>query len=404
MTRKKEKIIPGEIPFSVPYIGEQEIAEVVKVLRGKWITTGSEADLFEKRVKRYLGVGSAIALSSGTAALNIALAFHGVGEGDRVLTTAYTFASSVLAIVHRGAEPVFADVEPDTFNISPKSIEREIHDGYRWTGKELECKRTGKKLRGILTVHFGGQPCEVEAIDRIARQYNLFVVEDAAHAIGAQHKGVKIGKSTNLVCFSFYSNKNMTTAEGGMVVTDNVEAEKIMRMYSLHGISKTNRQRYHTGLPFYDVVYPGFKANMPDIQAALGVVQIKKLDAINRSRNRIADWYDRFLADEEKVITPVVKDYNYSSRHLYPVLLDPSLKHARDDVILGLRKRKIFPSVHFIPIHFHTFFKNYLDKRVRVPVTEDLFYREISLPIFPGLKKSGVEYVVDTLKEIVKKV
>jgi dTDP-4-amino-4,6-dideoxygalactose transaminase len=387
-----------EIPYCVPYIDEREVNEVVKVLRGKWITTGAEVKKFEEKVKKYLGVKSAVAVSSGTAALEISQAVHDVGHNDEVLTTAYTFASTAISIIHRGGTPVFADIEPDTFNISPTKIEEKIQKDYRSTEKGLESKKSGKILRGIITVHFGGQPAEMEKINEIAKKYNLFVIEDAAHAIGALHKGTMIGKGANLVCFSFYSNKNLTTGEGGMIVTDREAIEQKLRMYSLHGISENAAARYKKGLPFYDIAYPGFKANLTDIQAALGVVQTGKLGRINRLRNQVADWYDRFLGDVEEITVPAIKEYNYSARHLYPILLNQKLKPYRDEIIIQLRKKGVYPSVHFIPVHFHSFFKGYLKDPIHLPVTEDLFYREISLPIFPELKKSEARYVADVLK------
>lgn len=395
-----------EIPFSMPYIDDREINEVVKVLKGKWITTGAKVRKFEELVKKYLDVKTAVAVSSGTAALEVSLAVHEIGAGDEMLTTAYTFASTALAVIHQGAVPVFADVEPDTFNINPAKIEAKIQREYELTGKGLQSKKTGRILRGIIPVHFAGQPAEMAAITEIAQRYNLFIIEDAAHAIAAVHKGEKIGKSRSLVCFSFYSNKNMTTGEGGMIVTDDHgdsdELGKKLRMYALHGLSKNAVERYKTGLPFYDIVYPGFKANLTDIQAALGVVQIKKLPRIDRFRNCVAAWYDECLADVEEITTPVIKDYNHSARHLYPILLNQKLKPHRDEVIIELRKKKIFPSVHFIPVHFHSFFKTYFKDEIRLPVTEDLFYREISLPIFPELKKNDVKYVANTLKTIIR--
>lgn len=394
-----------EIPYSMPYIDEQEVAEVVKVLRGKWITTGSEVKQFETLVKEYLGVKMAVAVSSGTAGLDISLAVRGIGEGDEVMTSAYSFASPALSVFHRGARPVFADVEPDTFNIDPGKIEAKIRDDYELTGEGLRSKKTRNYLRGIIPVHFGGQPADMDAVGDIARKYDLFIIEDAAHAVGAEYKGKKIGKSPHPVCFSFYSNKNMTTGEGGMIVSDadNPELEEKIRMYSLHGLSKTAVERYKTGLPFYDIVYPGFKANMTDIQAALGVVQVRKLPEITRLRNRVAEWYDFHLADVEGIATPVIRDTNYSARHLYPLLLDPRLKASRDDIIIELRGRGICPSVHFIPVHFHSFFKTWLKEEITLPVTEDLFYREISLPIFPGMKEDDVKYVAETLKEIIRR-
>lgn len=401
MNNGKNTAVPAKkIPFSVPYIDEQEIAEVVNVLRGKWITTGEEVKLFETEVKEVLGVNMAAAVSSCTAALDIALTVNNIGRGDQVMTTAYTFASTVLSIIHRGAEPVFADIEKDTFNIDPEHIRFRLENDYHQTAEGLMCKQSGKRLRGIIPVHFAGQSSEIRAIEKIAGQYGLFIIEDAAHAIGASHHGVKTGGSNNLVCFSFYSNKNLTTGEGGMIVSSDSSKEKMIRMYSLHGISKSNRERYQTGLPFYDVEIPGFKANLTDIQAALGVIQIRKLDEITRLRNRVAQWYDEELATIDELIIPVIRPYNVSARHLYPVLLTPHLKTFRDTVILGLRERGIYPSVHFIPVYQHSFYQKRYNERPALPVTDDLFYREISLPIFPGLTLKDVKYIGNALKEI----
>lgn len=398
MTNKKE------IPFSQPFIDEREIAEVVKVLEGKWITSGTEVKKFENKVKKYLDVKTAVAVSSGTAALEISLAVNGVGPGHEVLTTAYTFSSTALAVIHRGAEPVFADIQPDSFNIDPEKIIEVIHRDYSSTDKGLCSKYSGKILKGIIPVHFSGQPAEMETINEIARRHGLFVIEDAAHAIGAAHKGRKTGKGTNLVCFSFYSNKNLTTGEGGMIVSDNESLEKKLRMYSLHGISKDNIERYRTGLPFYDIVYPGYKANLTDIQAALGVVQIGKLNRINRLRSRVAAWYDEFLGDVKELHLPKVKPYNVSAWHLYPVLLAHHLEARRDEIIIKLREKGIYPSVHFIPVHFHTFFKNHFKTPVHLPVTEALFHREISLPLFPAMKKKDTRYTADILRDIIAKI
>jgi dTDP-4-amino-4,6-dideoxygalactose transaminase len=391
-----------EIPFSVPFIGDEEINEVSKVIRSKWITTGAKAKEFEEKVKEYIGVKHAIAVSSCTAALEISLAAHGVGPGDEVITTAYTFVSTVLAIIHCGAAPVFVDVDPETFNICPKKIEEKICINYEYSNERLICRKTQKILKGIIPVHFAGQSCEMRKINEIAKKYNLFVIEDAAHAIGAFSYENMIGKTQNLVCFSFYANKNITTGEGGMIVTDKGNIEEILRMYSLHGITKSTTARDKGGLPFYDVVYPGVKANMSDIQAALGVVQMGKLRRITGLRNVIAYWYEFYLKNDEGIaegITiPMIKKYNYSARHLYPILLDRSLINSRDEIMKQLREAGINPSVHFIPVHFHSWFKKYFKEPLHLPVTNDLFYREISLPMYPELKEEDVKYISEKLK------
>lgn len=391
------------IPFSIPFIDEEEIEEVINVLRGKWITTGEKVKEFEQAMKEYLHVQCAVAVSSGTAALEISLAAHDVGPGHDIITTAYTFASTALAIIHRGATPVLVDVKPDTFNIDPGKIATTIRDHYQMRRNQLVSLTTGNILKGLIVVHFAGQPAEMDEINEIAKKYGLFVIEDAAHAIGASYKGCKTGKSDNLVCFSFYSNKNLTTGEGGMIVTNDEKREEKLRLYSLHGISKSAIQRYKTGLPFYDIVCPGYKANLTDIQAALGVIQLKKLNGINQRRKEVAHWYTQELSGMEEISTLTIKRYNISSHHLYPVLLKRGLKSRREAIIIGLREKNIYPSVHFIPVHFHSFFKEYFKEKLLpdLSVAEDLFSREISLPIYPGLTPGDIRQVTSTLKDLI---
>lgn len=389
-----------EIPFSIPFIDQQEIDEVTAVLKGKWITTGAKTAEFEALMRDSLRTPVAIAVSSGTAAMQVSLAALGIGPGDDILTSAYTFASTALAIIHLGAAPIFADVDPDTFNLDPEKTETLIAANYRPSPKGLKSRTTGHILKGILPVHFGGQPAEMDAINAIAQKYGLFVVEDAAHAVGARYKNVPVGQSPNLVCFSFYSNKNLTTGEGGMIATTNSALEKKLRMYALHGISKTALERYKTGLPFYDVAYPGFKANLTDIQAALGVVQAKKLPEIIRLRTQAAQWYNERLKNLHKISIPLIQPYNHSAFHLYPILVDDSLKTHRDAIIIRLREEGVFPSVHFIPVHFHSFFKSCLPHTPLLPVTENLFYREISLPVYPEISKEDIDYVASALEKI----
>lgn len=395
-----------EIPFSRPFINDDEIHEVNAVLRGKWITSGEKVKQFEESVKAYLGVDMAIAVSSGTAALDISLAVNNVGKEDEVITTPYTFASTVLSIIHRGAHPVLVDVDKETFNLDPSKVLDYIKKNYTKTQNGLWSKIREKYLRGIVIVHYGGQSGDLDAFNRIAKENNLFIIEDAAHSIGAEYKKKKIGNSDNPVCFSFYSNKNITTGEGGMIVKKSNKNEDIYRKFSLHGISKNNIERYKTGLPTYDIELPGFKNNLTDIQAAIGVVQMKKIEYITKQRNLISEWYDDLLKDISEIQIPIIKENNYSARHLYPILLKPEFKGKRDQVILKLREHNIFPSVHFIPIHYFTYFKNYFlkDEINDLKITEDLSEREISLPIFPELTKKMVEKVANTLKKALKEI
>jgi len=395
-------VLNKEIPFSRPFINDDEINEVSEVLRGKWITTGKKVKEFEDKVKEYLDVDMAIAVSSGTAAIDVSLAVNNICSDDEIITTPYTFASTILSIIHRGAHPVLIDVDKETFNLDPIKVLAYIKKNYKKTRKGLLSKIRGKYLRGIIIVHFGGQSVELDELNNIAKANNIFIIEDAAHAIGSEYKGVKIGNSNNAVCFSFYSNKNITTGEGGMIVKKNNKNEELYRKYSLHGISKSNIERYKTGLPFYDIEVAGFKNNLTDIQAALGVVQMRKIDYITKQRNIIAEWYDEELKNISEIELPIMKKYNYSARHLYPILLKPELKDKRDELILKLRENNIYPSVHFRPVHFFSYFKKYyLEEEINnLKIAEDLFYREISLPIFPEINREEVKKVANVLKKL----
>ncbi len=389
----------GEIPFSEPYIDEREAEAVLRVIRGKWLTTGGEAKAFEEEMKAYLGgVSAAVAVSSGTAAVDVALAACGIGAGDEVVTSAYSFVSPVLSMLHRNVTPVFCDVEERTFNLSPARVAERIDADYRLQAGRMRNRRSGRCLKAVLIVHFAGQPADIDGFRRLAEQYRLHVIEDAAHAVGSRYKGQPVGASGNPVCFSFYSNKNLTCGEGGMLVWNRSAVEKIMRIWSLHGISKSNLERYQTGLPFYDVAFPGYKANLNDIAAALGRVQLGKLDRITALREAAAQAYDRELSDLPQLQTPLILPHNQPSRHLYPLLLAPGQASRRDDLIRHLRADGIYPSVHFIPIHRHSFFKKTGLDMPCLPVCDDLFSREISLPLYPGLRPDQLETVCRSVR------
>jgi len=388
-----------EIPFSEPFINEDETDAVVRVLKSKWITTGDEVRQFEVEMKAYLGgIKAAVAVCSGTAAIDVILGACGIGAGDEVITTAYSFVSPVLSMLHRGIIPVFADVEDKTFNLSVHEVEGVIESRYQMKNGLMRNRLTGRTLKAILPVHFAGQPADIDGFKRLGRTYHVHIIEDAAHAVGSRYKGQPVGASGNPVCFSFYSNKNLTTGEGGMLVWDRRGVEKQLRTWSLHGISKSNLERYQSGLPYYDVIFPGYKANMGDISAALGRVQLRKLDDITARREETAQVFNRELENIPQVQIPFIHSHNQPSRHLYPLLLATEQAHRRDDLIRFLRARDIFPSVHFIPVHHHTFFKRSGLERPYLPVTDDLFRREISLPLFPGMGGEEIARVTDAVK------
>ncbi len=374
-------------PFR-PMIGEEEIKEVVDTLKSDWITTGPKTHKFEELFKEYIGCKHAIALNSCTAGLHLSLVAIGIQEGDEVITSPFTFAATANVIVHQKAKPVFVDIEKNTYNIDPEKIEEAISD----------------KTKAIIPVHYAGHPCEMDKILKIAKAYNLTVIEDAAHALGATYKGKKIGTIGNFTSFSFYATKNITTAEGGMITTDNDELAEKVRMLSLHGISKDAWKRYSSeGSWYYEILYPGYKYNMTDVQAAIGIHQIKKLEQMRKRREEIAKRYNEAFGNMPKIIPPKVKKHVRHAWHLYPVQINTDLLRIdRNKFIEALKAENIGTSVHFIPIHIHPYYRDRFGfKREDFTNAEYVYDREVSLPIYPKMTDKDVEDVIVAVKKIV---
>ncbi len=387
-----------EIPFSMPWIGRAEIREVVRVLKRGWLTSGPACEEFEAAVRKRLGCAVAVATSSATTALEVSLAVLGIGPGDEVILPAYTFTATAAVVMHRGARPVLCDVDAGTFNLDPQAVEALIAREYLLREGTLVSRSRGGILRALMPVHFGGQPADMTKLNAIAWRHGLAVVEDAAHALGAEDNGRRVGSGPNLTVFSFYSNKNLTTGEGGMVVTDRRELAPPLRRWALHGLSKDNRARYQAGSPLYDVLFPGLKANLPDVLAALGIAQMGRIEQILARRRRVAGWYDRLLRNEAGLIRPRVREGCRPTWHLYPVLLSEGGQERRDRIIARLLEQGIHPSVHFIPLPRFTFWKEtFGDPPGDFPVSERLFAREISLPIFPTMTLAQVRRVTEAL-------
>jgi len=383
------------LPFSPPMIGEAEIEEVVQTLREGWITTGPRAQRFEADFCRYTGAEAALAVNSATSAMHIALAALGIGEGDAVITTTMTFASTVHVIEHQRARPVLVDVEPDTLNIDPDRVEAAV--------------RNTRGVKAILPVHLYGHPAEMDALYAIASKYQLAVVEDAAHSLAARYHGRMIGASApnftgpDLVAFSFYATKNLTTGEGGML-TGAPELIESARMWSLHGMSRDAHKRYsQAGSWRYDVTLPGFKYNMPDIMAAIGLRQLERLDAMQSRRKAIADQYCEALGGLPELELPTLRPGIESAWHIYPLRLRlERLTIDRAGFIEELRKRNIGASVHFIPIHEHTFYRERYDLRPeQFPVASREFDRMLSLPLSPAHTDRDVADVIEAVTEII---
>ena len=376
------------LPFAPPLIGEDEIAEVVAALRSGWITTGPRAKLFEADFARYLGAPGALALNSCTAALHTALTTLGVGPGDEVITTPMTFAASVNVIEHVGARPVLVDVEPDTLNIDPARI----------------AGRLTQRTRVILPVHYAGHPVNLDAIRELVQGRDVTVVEDAAHALPARYQGRPIGAGSNPVAFSFYATKNLTTGEGGMLTGDPEFLERA-RVVSLHGMSRDAWKRYDKGGKWqYDVLLPGFKYNMPDIQAAIGLGQLRKLDGFAVRRQEVVAAYNRAFQEEPALETPTARPDVEHAWHLYVLRLRPELLRIdRDQVIEELTQRNIGTSVHFIPIHLHPYYRDKYDYRPDTfPVAYSNYVRMLSLPLNLRLTDADVGDVIEAVLDVVR--
>ena len=384
------KRCPEFIPFHVPQIDEDEICSVVETLKSGWLTTGVKVKRFEEDFARYVGCRHAIAVNSCTAALHLALEAVGIKEGDEVIVPTMTFTASAEVVLYFKARPVLVDGRPDTFNIDADRIEQAIT----------------AKTKAIIPVHFGGQPCDMEPILEIAQRHKLYVIEDAAHALPASYQGKKVGTIGDITCFSFYATKTITTGEGGMATTDNSEWADRMRMMSLHGISHDAWKRYtKEGSWYYEVLRPGFKYNLTDIGAAIGIEQLKKCTAFRDSRGRIARVYDEAFADMPEVQTPVSRSNVEHAWHLYVIQLNlERLRITRNEFIEALREEGIGTSVHFIPLHLHPYYRgNFGYEPADFPQASAAFDRIVSLPIYTKMTEIDVENVVKAVKKIVER-
>lgn len=377
------------LSFSPPLIGEEEIAEVIDTLRSDWITTGPKVARFEAEFAAAVSASAAVALSSCTAALHTALAVSGIGPGDEVITTPLTFAATVNVVEHVGARPVLVDVEPDTLTIDPARIEAAITP----------------RTRAIIPVHYAGHPADMDSIHALARDHRLLVLEDAAHALPAAYRGRTIGSGANPVAFSFYATKNLTTAEGGMLTGEPAFVERA-RVLSLHGMSRDAWKRYDKGGSWrYEVLAPGFKYNMTDIQAALGLRQLRKLAAFEERRREVVRLYAEAFRGAEALELPVERANVAHAWHLYVLRLRAGvLRIGRDQFIEELAARNIGTSVHFIPIHLHPYYRDrYGYRPASFPVAYDSFQRMISLPLNPRLADQDVADVIAAVRDVVRR-
>jgi dTDP-4-amino-4,6-dideoxygalactose transaminase len=382
------------IPFHRPSIGEEEIGEVVETLRSGWLTTGPRTARFEREFREYTRAPHAVAVNSATAALHLALAALNLGKGDEVITTPMTFCATVQTILHVGATPVLADIGRDG-NIDPAEI----------------AARVTPRTRAIIPVHLAGLPCDMDAIHAIARKHGLFVIEDAAHAAGAYYNGRPIGSApvdgmsaSDAVAFSFYATKNLTTGEGGMLTTCRADLADTVRMLSLHGTSHDAWDRYteHGGW-HYDVVAQGFKYNLSDIQSAIGIHQLHKLEQFVRSRTGQAAVYHHALAGNDAVELPLDHPRCRHAWHLYILRLNlDRLRIDREEFIRSLRRRGIQTSVHFIPIPLHPYFARLPLAACSCPRALALYPRIVSLPLYPALTEEQVQYIAQSVRDVLE--
>ena len=377
---------PTLLPFSPPSIGDEEIDEVVATLRGDWLTTGPRTARFEREVAAYLGAPGALAVSSGTAAMQVALSAAGIGPGDEVITTTMTFCATAHVIHHAGARPVIVDVEPDTLNIDPKAVARAVTP----------------RTRAIMPVHLHGHPAELDPLLALAADHGLLVVEDAAHALPARYRGRLVGTIGPLCAFSFYATKNLTTGEGGMLTGDAALVERA-RPWTRHGIDRDRQAGAGTKDSWwYDVVLPGHKCNMSDLMAAIGLAQLRKLDAFHNRRVAIAQTYTAALQDVAQVDVPTERPHVQSAWHLYALRLHlDRLTIDRARFIEELRQRQISASVHFIPLHHMRFYREHYGlSAADFPVAEREAPRLLSLPLHPLLTDADVADVVDAVRDV----
>lgn len=381
------------IPYGHQYIDKSDIETVVKVLKSDWITQGPKIKSFEDALCKYTGAKYAVAVSSGTAALHIACLAAGIKPGDEVITPAVTFIASSNCVLYCGGVTVFVDVQLDTANINPQKIINSIN----------------KRTKAIIAVHFAGYPCNLEAISVLARKHNLILIEDAAHALGAEYKGSKIGSSaySDMAILSLHPVKSITTGEGGAVLTNKRHLYDELLALRNHGIIKDNNRWRDSRMKdcgwYYEMQSLGFNYRLTDIQAALGISQLKKLNQFIKKRREIATFYNRVFKDNPYFDIPIERQDSLSSHHLYPIRLKDRFKKNKKEIFSKMRAKGLGVQVHYMPVYSHPFYRKLGFKRSMCPVAEDFYQREISLPIYPSLNERELSYIIKIVFEVFKK-
>ncbi|KXG76347.1 UDP-4-amino-4,6-dideoxy-N-acetyl-beta-L-altrosamine transaminase [Thermotalea metallivorans] len=375
------------LPYGQQWIDEKDIQAVVDALRSDYLTTGPKIREFEEKIAAYVGGKYAVAVSNGTTALHAACFAAGIQQGDEVITTPMTFAASANCVLYQGGIPVFADIDPYTYNIDPKDIERKITN----------------RTKAIIPVDFTGQPVDHDAIKEIAEAYGLVVIEDAAHALGAEYKGRKIGSLAAMTEFSFHPVKHITTGEGGVIVTDNKDYYEKLSLFRTHGITRDPAlMTKNEGPWYYEQLELGNNYRITDIQCALGISQLQELAGFVKRRREIVRKYNEAFQNIEEIITPYEKEGCHSSWHLYIIQLDlERLSVGRREIFEALKAENIGVNVHYIPVHYHPYYQRLGYKRGICPHAEALYERIITLPLFPKMSDKDAEDVIDAVHKVI---
>lgn len=377
-----------KIPYALPYVDDQEMAEVVATIRSNWLSRGPKTHEFERRFAEAVHSPWAVGVNSCTAALHLAQLALGIGPGDEVITSPFTFVATANTILHAGARPVFVDIDPLTMNLDPARLEAAITP----------------HTKAVIPVHFAGFPCDMDAIADIALRHGLKIIEDAAHAVWTLYKGRPVGSLGDVTCFSFYATKNLATGEGGMLTTADEELAEKVRVMSLHGMSRNAWNRYaDKGSWFYEVDVPGFKYNMTDMQAALGLVQLAKLPRMQELRETYAGMYGAVFSQTEGLVLPHDDPQHRHAWHLYVIRVqEERVRVTRDDLIEGLKEAGIGTSVHFIPVPAHPYYRTLGYRLEDYPETAKAYRTCLSLPLYPGMSGEQVQHVAETVKRHVE--
>ena len=374
------------IPYGTQNIGKEDIDAVVSVLKSDFLSTGPKIQEFENKFAKYVGSKYAVAVSSGTAALHCACLAAGIKKEDEVITTPMTFVATSNVILYCGAKPVFVDINPKTFNIDETLIEKQITS----------------KTKAIILVHFAGQPCEMDKIREIAQKHNLIIIEDAAHALGGEYKGMKIGTIGDMTTFSFHPVKHITTGEGGMITTDSEALYRKLLIYRNHGITRNEDEFVNSkdGNWYYEQIELGYNYRLTDFQSALGIVQLDKMDYSLVRRNEIVSMYRNGLKEIKEIEIPEESINGKSAWHIYIVKIKDK-KINRKIVFDELRKRNIGVNVHYIPVYLNPYYKKLGYKKGLCPNAEKIYEQIITLPLHPKMTNEDVKYVIESIKDII---